>query len=189
MPTCMIRATFYASANLLLKRRSLLRAFNLVCFLSFSQSLFAQIDTNYLYIDSVDLRFSDPKEKLESITFQNGSNHLVFNNSSRCHLIGIRRSKPCRMIIETNYAEIRIENINEYIAFTDTKHRIVIEFPKQHSTCTEITYTTPQNMYQNRKTFPEKPIDYPQERKCVLLETFPVDFATNEEFPRKHLLE
>lgn len=115
--------------------------FSLFVFLSFSGK--AQSDTNYLCMDYLKLDFSDSTEKLTSLVLNNDSNTLVFTDTSKFKMIGINRYNVCNLMIRTNKSDILFENINEYISYSDTKYRLTIFFPANHSTCVYGSYYLP----------------------------------------------
>jgi len=103
----------------------------------------AQCDTNYLYLDYLEISFEDSTEYLVTLKLENGSDTLKFTDLSDVKMIGISRAKECKMTLTTNKSEIILENINEYLSFIETKYCILINMPKNHSVCVEATYFQP----------------------------------------------
>lgn len=98
---------------------------------------YAQCDTNFLYLDYLELSIEDSTEYLVDIQFANQTDTLFYADFTDIKLIGINRNKECKMIVKTNKSEFVLENINEYLGSIKTKYRISIHLPLNHSTCVE----------------------------------------------------
>jgi hypothetical protein len=165
----------------MVKRTSLL----FFCISLFSYLGQAQCDTNFLYLDYLELSFEDSTEFALSLKLINETDTLRFDNFSEMKMIGINKNKECKLIIKTNKSEVILEGINEYISFIKTKYRLSIYMPFNHSTCIEASYFQPDGLIlihsQTMKT--ETLIN------CILVDSGPTGYSNHQTFETTKLLK
>lgn len=157
---------------------------SLISFIGFSQS-----DTNHLYLDYLELDFADSSEKLISIVLYNESNVLLFTDTSQTKLIGINRTKSCDLKIHTNKSILTLENIKEYISFTETKYRISVFMPINHVACIYATCIRPDGLILlHSQTM--KQMDFcGTPDNCVVVNAAPTGYSRFDEFEVNFILE
>jgi hypothetical protein len=145
----------------------------------------AQCDTNYLSLDFMELFLEDSTEHLVELKLVNDSDTLQFGNISDCKMVGINRKKECRMILKTNKSEITLENINEYLCFVESKFKISIIMPKNHSACVEALYLQPGGsiLVHSQTMATSRLID------CINVQAVPTGYASFEKFEHHYRLE
>jgi hypothetical protein len=118
----------------------------LIIVMFFAENATAQWDSTYLFLDKLEIHFTDSTEHIESIVFQNSKNALVFRDTSGVKQVGIKRRDTCSLYIRTNYSTLRLENINEYLEFEETKFKLSIWCPKHHMDCVSAVYMRPDGL-------------------------------------------
>ena len=145
----------------------------------------AQTDTNYLYLDFLELSFEDSTENLISFKFENATDTLSFNNAFPCKTIAISRKSECRLILTTNKSAVILENINEYLSFLKAKHIISIFLPTNHTTCVDATYLNPDGSIllhsQTMKTL--------KLQNCIIVDAGPSGYANFEKLEPNCVLD
>lgn len=142
----------------------------------------AQSDTNFLYLDFLELSIEDSTENLLSLKFENATDTLSFSNVLACKMIGISRKSECRLIVTTNKSVVILENINEYLSFPEAKHFISIMLPTNHSSCLQATYTQPDGSHtQTWSTF--------DLQDCIIVEAGPTGYADFKKFKPNYVLD
>ncbi len=144
-----------------------------------------QCDTNYLSLDFMELYIEDPTEHLIELKLVNDSDTLKFGGISDCKMVGINRKKECRLILTTNKSEITLENINEYLSFVESKFKISIIMPKNHSVCVEALYLQPGGsiLVHSQTMATSHLID------CIIVQAGPTGYASFEKFEHQFRLE
>lgn len=145
----------------------------------------AQSDTNFLYLDFLELSIEDSTENLLSFKFENATDTLSFSNVLACKMIGISRKSECRLIVTTNKSVVILENINEYLSFPEAKHFISIILPTNHSSCVEATYFNPDGaILLHSQTMRQL-----QSRDCIMVEAGPSGYADFKKFETNYVLD
>lgn len=160
----------------------------LLCLL-ISHSGNAQSDTNHLYLDYIELNFADSTEKLISLVLQNDSNALVFTDTSEFKMISISRTQLCHLKIQTNKSIVKLENINEYISFIETKYRISVFMPINHNTCISSTYLRPDGLILLHSQTMEQMDANNNFDNCIVVDAGPTGYSSFEEFSINHTLD
>lgn len=158
----------------------------LILFISLlSNRSIAQSDTNFLYLDFLELSIEDSTEFLISVKFENATDTLSFNNVLACKMIGISRKSECRLKLTTNKSVVILEDINEYLSFHEAKHVISIFLPTNHSSCIEATYLNPDgSILLHSQTMRQL-----QSRDCIIVEAGPSGNADFKKFETNYVLD
>ena len=142
----------------------------------------AQSDTNFLYLDFLELSIEDSTENLLSLKFENATDTLSFSNVLACKMIGISRKSECRLIVTTNKSVVILENINEYLSFPKAKHFISIILPTNHSSCVEVTYSQPDGSHTQTWSAVDP-------KDCIMVEAGPSGYADFKKFETNYVLD
>lgn len=153
--------------------------------LTLSKIGLSQCDTNYLYIDYLELTLEDSKELVENLKLVNNTDTLFFEDASKIKMIGISKNKKCKMIIKTNKSEVIFDSINEYISFTETKYRISIHMPLNHTNCVEATYIRPDGL----QLIHSQTMITTTLKDCVIVDSGPTGYSRFSKFETTDLLK
>ncbi len=157
----------------------------IIFFLILSNQIKAQCDTNFLYLDFLEIAIEDSTERILSLKFVNVNDTLEFDNPSQIKMIGINKKKECKLIITTNKSEVILDSINEYLSFTETKYKLSIQMPINHSTCIEATFFRPDGLILiHSQTMKTNPLI-----NCVIVDAGPTGYSRFESFESTNLLK
>lgn len=144
----------------------------------------AQCDTNFLYLDFLELTFEDSTEYALNLKLVNETDTLKFDHFTQMKMIGIHKNKECKLSIITNKSEIILDNINEYLSFIETKYRLSIHMPLNHSTCIEATCFRPDGLILTHS----QTMSTNNLKNCVLVDSGPTGYSRTEKFEISNLL-
>ena len=150
---------------------------------------YAQSDTNHLVIDCLELDFLDSNETLEYLKFMSNTDTLIFTDTSKCKMIAINRWKISQLYLKTNKTEFVFKNINIYISFIDTKYRISIQIPENHSNCIDASFLQPDGL----EVFHFQTMEHSKNQNgpitCMSIYACPTAYKRSEKYEYQYLLE
>jgi len=154
-----------------------------------SSICYTQSDTNLLYIDLLEINFADSSEQLLKLEFRNESDTILFTDVSKCRMIGINKTKTCELLVKTTKSEFILQDINEYISFIETKYRISIYLPINHSNCLNAMYQQPDGLglFHSQTVVQSK--NNSNLTDCIEVVAGPTGYAQFEQFDHNYLLK